>query len=209
MNLRLRTLLPALLFLLIPVCAFAHPVILITYTVGYRFDANGLQGFTETWWFDKIHSKQILQMFDSNHNGTIDPSELPALQRGYFDDLKDYNFFNSVVVNGRAVPTTKVSDFSARFADDQLIYTFFVPLPIPATSSSQEVDITIWDPTYYTDLTPRGNDAVAIEKPSAIDASVSIANDHRHFYHMAPDVILIKPPPFYLKMMVVTFKRAG
>lgn len=196
-------------FLAIPVSAFAHPVILITYTVGFRFDSNELQGFTETWWFDQVHSQQILQMFDANHNGQIDPGELPALKAGYFEDLRDYNFFSSVVLNGKAIPTKAVADFSARFENHTMVYRFFVPLKIPVAASGQELDLTVWDPTYFTDLSPRGSDPFTLDKPAPVAATVSTADDHRHFYHIAPDIVIVKKPPFYLKMIVVRFKKAG
>jgi ABC-type uncharacterized transport system substrate-binding protein len=187
----------------------AHPVILITYRQDFSFDSGGLTGFSETWKFDQVHSEQILQMFDANHNGKIDPAEMPALQKGYFDDLKDYSYFTSIVLDGKPVATPDVTNFSAVFEDNRMIYHFFVPLRVAASAEEHELDITIWDPTYYTDLSVEGADALTLRKPASIDASVSVANDHRHFYNLAPGVTLVKPPPFFLKMIVVRFKEAG
>jgi len=187
----------------------AHPVILITYRQDFNFDSGGLTGFYETWKFDQVHSEQILQMFDANHNGKIDPDEMAALQKGYFDDLKDYSYFTSIVLDGKPVATPTVTDFNAAFEDNRMIYHFFVPLRVPASADEHELDVTIWDPTYYTDLSVEGADALTLRRPASIDASVSVANDHRHFYNLAPGVTLVKAPPFYLKMIVVRFKQAG
>ncbi len=208
-------LLTAMLVLLglffVPASVFAHPVILIKFEIKFQFNARGLEGFWETWWFDTPHSAQIMQMFSLHpeSNGEISPSQLPALKRGFFDDLRDYNYFSSVVVDGKEIPTKRVSSFSASYADRRVIYHFFVPLAVAATPEEQEVDVTVWDPTYYTDLSPEGDDAVTVEAPESISAKISVANDHRHFYNLAPDVVLIKPPPFYLKMQVVRFKLSG
>ncbi len=114
-------LLAVILSLGLPGAAFAHPVILIDYTMKVQFDSSGLQGFYETWRFDDVHSTEILKMFDKNGNGQIDPAELPALKRGYFDDLKDYSYFASIVVNGKEVPTREVSDFAATDEDGRMI----------------------------------------------------------------------------------------
>jgi len=202
-------LLAFILSLGLPAAAFAHPVILIDYTMKAQFDSSGLQGFHETWRFDDVHSTEILKMFDKNGNGQIDPAELPALKRGYFDDLKDYSYFASILVNGKEVPTREVSDFSATYEDHRMIYRFFVPLKVPATARDQEVDVTVWDPTYFTDLSPDGEGAFTIDKPDGMAATLSIANDRRHFYNLGPGVALVKKPPFYLKMVVVRFQIAS
>jgi len=206
---RLRTILFLLGFLVIPVAAFAHPVVFITFKIQFTFNSSGLEGFNELWRFDQVHSEQILQMFDTNHNGKIDPSELPALERGYFDDLKDYSYFTSIVVDGKEVPTKTVADFSATYEDHRMVYRFFVPLKVPIAASDQEVDVTLWDPTYFTDLSPEGDHAITVSKPNSIEATISVANDHRHFYHLAPDLVLVKAPPFYLRMQVVRFRAGG
>jgi len=196
-------------FIALPVAAFAHPVIIITYGVDFSFSASGLRGFHEVWHFDRVHSQQILQMFDANQNGRIDPDELPALKRGYFDDLDKYNYFTSIVLNGKALPTKGVTDFSAAFENNSMVYRFFVPLEVPATSAGQELDVTVWDPTYYTDLNLDAGNALRMQKPSAIHATISMANDHRHFWQIAPDVVLVKALPFYLKMIVVKFRSGA
>ncbi len=192
----------------IPVSAFAHPVILISFRIEFKFNSHGLQGFWETWRFDATHSAQILQMFGLHPepNGEISPSQLPTLKKGFFDDLKDYNYFTSMVVDGKELPTKSALDFSASYTDGRVIYHFFVPLDVPATAADQDLDVTIWDPTYYTDLSPEGSHALTIDKPDGIEASVFTANDHRHFYNLAPGMVLVKPPPFYLKMQVVRFR---
>lgn len=198
-------------FLLVPVSAFAHPVIYLDFRIEFKLNAHGLQGFWETWRFDAPHSVMIVKMFKlrPEANGAISRGQLPTLKRGFFDNLKDYNYFSSIVVDGKELPTKRVSHFSASFVHGRMFYHFFVPLVVPATDAEQEVDVTCWDPTYYTDLSPEGHDAVTVEGPSSITATVSVANDHRHFYNLAPDIVLIKKPPFYLKMQVIRFRLAG
>jgi len=203
---RTRRFLIAAAFLALPVAAFAHPVIIITYGVDFSFSSAGLRGFNEVWHFDKVHSREILQMFDANGNGQIDSGELPALKRGYFDDLEKYNYFTSIVLNGKALPTKGITDFSAAFENNSMVYRFFVPLEVPATADGQELDVTVWDPTYYTDLNLDAGNALKMQKPASIHATISMANDHRHFWQIAPDVVLVKALPFYLKMIVVKFK---
>ncbi len=197
--------------LLLPGSVSAHPVITIAYRIHFSFSSKGLRGLSEVWRFDQVHSEQIAQMFNLHPGpgGTIDSAELPALKQGYFDDLRDYSYFTTVVVDGREVPTKTVTDFSAAYRDSTMIYRFFVPLDVPAAAWTREVDVTIWDPTYFTDLSPEGSEAVTLAKPPAITASVYTANDHRHFYHLASDLVLMKTPPFYLKMQVVRFRLAG
>ena len=191
----------------LPATAFAHPVIIITYHVRFIFNSQGLTGFYEQWKFDQVHSIAILDLFDRNHNGQIDPSELPALKRGYFDNLKRFSYFTSIVLNGKALPTDRVTDFSATFRNHRMLYHFFVPLRIRAKPRPQELDVTVWDRTYFTDLNLQRGNALRIVKPQSIHATIGMADDHRHFWHIAPDVVLVKALPFYLKMIVVRFSR--
>ncbi|MDA8426626.1 MAG: DUF1007 family protein [Treponema sp.] len=196
-----------LLGLLLPIAASAHPAVKISYWMDFRLDSSGLAGIEETWRFDAKHSEQILEMFDANHNGVIDPSELPALERGYFDNLARYSFFTTIVADGEPVAAKVAKDFSAEYRDHRMYYRFFLPLEIPASSRTREVDVTVWDPTYFTDMEPGDEAAVTVHKPRDITARIYSANDHRHFYNIAPDVRLIKKPPFYLQMQVLEFGR--
>jgi len=197
-----------LLCLLLPVAASAHPALTISYQMDFRLDSRGLAGIGETWRFDEKHSAQILEMFDSNHNGAIDPSELPALERGYFDNLARYSFFTTVVADGKPVAAKVAKEFAADYRDHRIYYRFFLPLEIPASSRKREVDVTVWDPTYFTDMEPAGEAAITVHKPRDITVRIYSANDHRHFYSIAPDVRLIKKPPFYLQMQVLIFGRS-
>ncbi len=192
--------------LVCPVAAWAHPVVTITFWLKFKLDSTGLVGMDETWEFDQTHSKQILTMFDSNHDGTIGPTELPALKRGYFDHLEKFSYFNTVVLDGHPATLGTATDFSATYRDHRMYYHMFLPLQVKASDRLQEVDVTIWDPTYFTDLEPHGSSAISVEKSDGIAATVYSANDHRHFYNLAPGVTLIKKPPFYLPMHVLKFK---
>lgn len=200
---------PFLLCLILPFAVSAHPALSISYRLEFRMDSRGLVGIEEIWRFDGKHSRQILEMFDSNHNGNIDPSELPALKRGYFDNLSRYSFFTTVVADGKTVPMDRATDFAAEFRDDRMYYRFFLPLRLSVSTREQKVDVTIWDPTYFTDMEPDGEGSITIRKPPEIEARIYTANDHRHFYNIAPDVRLIKKPPFYLRMQVLEFGRAS
>jgi len=191
---------------LFPASAFAHPVVDISYWLGFKLDSKGLEGINETWEFDQEHSTQILQMFDANHDGKIEPSELPALEQGYFDHLKQYSYFTTIVIDGKAAATGTASKFSADYHDNRMFYHFHIALRISASKEEHEVDVTIWDPTYFTDLEPANSNAITVQAPENLTAKIYTANDHRHFYNMAPDVILIKKPPFYLPMQVLKFK---
>jgi ABC-type uncharacterized transport system substrate-binding protein len=201
----------AVLLLLFPATAFAHPVVTIRYRLDFRLDASGLRGISETWVFDAVHSAQILKMFDTNGDGRIESSELPSLERGYFDDLKHYSYFTTVVIDGKEAKTGNAQDFSADFdpQNHRMVYHFYLPLVVKAEPRDREVDITIWDPTYFTDLEPVDASAIRLSKPRSISATIHTGNDHRHFYNIAPDVILIRKPPFYLPMQVLKFRTSG
>ncbi len=188
-----------------PAPAYAHPHIWITCRLAFRFDASGLEGFTEVWRFDETTSEQILQMFDANGNGRIDRAELPALKAGYFDGLKDYSYFTSIRVDGLGLPTPTPTAFEADYRDSRMVYRFFVPLALPAGQRAREVTVTVWDPTYFTDIDFEPTAAIAIEKNGAIECGASIESDPLDRYRLPPDLYVSQPPPVTLKMAVVRF----
>ena len=64
---------------LFPATAFAHPDTYISWWFGFKLVSKGPEVIDEAREFDQEHSTQILQMFDANHDGKIEPADSNAI----------------------------------------------------------------------------------------------------------------------------------
>lgn len=51
-----------------------------------------------TWVFDEFFSSMIADEFDSNHNNTLEKSEIDAVKKGAFANLATFDYFSALIV---------------------------------------------------------------------------------------------------------------
>ena len=90
-----------LLFALNPQSAFPHPHVFIDNTVAIVFDGEGLAGFRLYWLFDEMFSNMLIHDYDKNGDGKFEEGEIKGLKRGAFSNLKKFNYFIRLKVNGK------------------------------------------------------------------------------------------------------------
>ncbi|MBW7957044.1 MAG: DUF1007 family protein [Deltaproteobacteria bacterium] len=77
--------------------AWSHPHMSIDNSVTAVFDANGLAGFRLEWTFDEMSSSIFILDFDVNKNGRLEKSEIAALEKGAFSNLKNFEYFTNIL----------------------------------------------------------------------------------------------------------------
>lgn len=147
--------LPFFLLTLFPMKAevFGHAHVWIHNGIIVHFDKNGLAGFKEEWVFDEMFSHMIIHDFDRNQNGRFEPFETSEIYKGAFSNLKNFNYFTHVKINGKSFKVSFVKDFKAKIVKNRVVYHFFVPCHVKATSSFKEIRISIYDESFYTSIT--------------------------------------------------------
>jgi ABC-type uncharacterized transport system substrate-binding protein len=130
----------------------AHPHVWLDVHLTYVFDEKGLAGIRQEWKFDEMFSLMILDNNDTDHNNILDAGEVAKIKAGAFDNLKSFNYFTTIRINGNQFEIKWVTDFSAEVRNDRLVYKFFVPCHITATSAYKSINITVTDETFYTDI---------------------------------------------------------
>jgi len=118
-----------------------------------HFDNNGMAGFKEEWVFDEMFSNMIIHDYDKNQNGRFEPSEVKEIYKGAFSNLKNFEYFTHVKINGKPFKVKFVKDFKAKIVKNFVIYHFFVPCHIKSLSSFQEIRIGIYDESFYASIT--------------------------------------------------------
>jgi ABC-type uncharacterized transport system substrate-binding protein len=142
---------------IVPFISFAHPHVFIDNRIGVVFNERGLEGFNHEWTFDEMFSSTIIQEFDLNADGKFNEDEIKEVKKGAFSNLKEYDYFTEIEVNGQQFEIQGINNFYAEIDSGVMIYEFFMPCEVVATSESQEVKIAVFDPTYFVQvlLTPK------------------------------------------------------
>lgn len=154
---------------------WAHPHVWVDYSVKVVFDANGLSGFEHRWIFDDIFGTSIIADYDSNQDGSFSTAEISAIETDAFSNLKNYNYFNLIEIDGNTVSGVETEDFSAEIFNGKLVYTFFVPCSVTATSSKKTISLWVYDESYFVDFSFQYLDEDL--NGSSVDADVEIEID--------------------------------
>ena len=127
-----------------------HAHVWIRNAVIVHFDKDGMAGFKQEWVFDEMFSNMIIHDFDKNQNGKFEPAEVKEVKKGAFSNLKKFDYFTHVKINGKPFRVKFVKDFHAKIVKNIVVYHFFVPCHIKATLSYKEIRIGIYDKSFYT-----------------------------------------------------------
>jgi ABC-type uncharacterized transport system substrate-binding protein len=164
----------ALAVVLTPADAPAHPHVFVDHSVVVRAGAGGIEGLDVTWAFDPLFSAMIVQSFDADRDGTLSAVEVRAIEEKHFDNIKRFNYFLDIKVNGRTVPVT-VRGFRARVPRDRVVYAFTVP--VAADGAQGTLEIVVSDPTFYTAFLPDEKSPLAVQASGPFRVECALRRD--------------------------------
>ncbi len=130
--------------------AEAHPHVFVDCSLTFEFDEQGLKGVRQKWWFDEMFAAMILGDFDKNHDNILTPDEAKALEQGAFINLKNFDYFTRIYVDGSPFKPVEAVQFIPSIEDGTLIYTFLVPLRLD--HNKHEVKVAVYDESFYTSV---------------------------------------------------------
>ncbi len=187
-----------LMGVVLPGTAGAHPHIFIENSVRVMFDGAGMTGLAVRWIFDEMFSATMIEEFDGNKDGTFSTAEVEALRKGAFSNLENYHYFTYISTAAKTYEITRVENFHAVIKNHKIIYTFFVPCKIQASSKPAKVTIAVYDETYYSDIALTTYTCDHTAAPGIVSSSIKeIENAGKSYYfgQIAP------------VELIVTFKR--
>jgi len=173
----------------------AHPHVFIDNRVSVLFDDKGLAGFRHEWSFDEMFSSTIIQEFDLNADGKFDEKEIKDVERGAFSNLKEYNYFIDITINGKQFKIQGIKDFYAEIDSGIMVYEFFLPCKVTATFDNQEVKIAVYDPTYFVQVLWVSEDPFSFKDTSNVEHSYEAIEDGKNSYYygqIIPEALKIK-----------------
>lgn len=135
-----------------PLRTGAHPHVFVHTGVQIVFDDKGMAGVRVLWIFDEMFSNMIISEFDQNANRKFEPTEVATLKEGAFSYLRNFHYFTHIKIDGNKFTVDFVKDFSADIKENKLIYRFFVPCHVTAIDTFKEVNLAIYDSSYYCNI---------------------------------------------------------
>jgi len=119
------------------------------------------------WLFDTMYSVSILEDLEIVPDGQLTALQQQIIKKEAFDHVANYNYFTKLIINGAAQKIASVSNFAVQYNDDQLLYSFLIPLDLPISQTPTDIIISQYDQTYfvavYFDGTVHGTPPEAIQ----------------------------------------------
>ena len=159
-----------------------HPHVFIYNSINVLFDEKGLAGFRVKWVFDEMFSNMIINDFDKNRNRRFESQEIEHIKNGAFSNLKNFDYFTHIKIAEKIFKVKFVKDFSADIKDNALVYWFFIPCHIRATSSFNEIKISIYDMSFYCSVFLT-KDPVGFENDSSYEHHHKIGRNKKEAYY--------------------------
>ncbi len=165
-----------LLILLNSYPLFSHPHVFIDNQLKVKMTTGKVQEVRIIWMFDAFFSSNIIMQFDRNRNKRFEPGEIESVRQGAFQNLKNFNYFTFIEINGQNRKVQSVRDFSAFISGNRLIYEFTVVVNAPVRPGGK-ISIWIFDPTNYVAFGEPKAAQVAILGKKPAGCKISIINN--------------------------------
>ena len=146
-----RCLALALLALFAAGKAQAHPHVWVTMTSELVYGADGsATGVRHAWTFDDMFSTFATQGLESKEKGKFTRDELAPLAQVNVESLKEFDYFTLARAKGNKADFNPPVDYWLEFKDGLLTLHFTLPFKAPA--KAQNLDIEVYDGTYFVDF---------------------------------------------------------
>jgi ABC-type uncharacterized transport system substrate-binding protein len=131
--------------------AFAHPHVWVTMQTSLVYGADGtLTGIRNAWTFDDMFSTYATQGLESKEKGVFTRDELKDLAEVNVSSLRENDFFTQAKLDGKAPEFADPTDYFLEYKDQMLTLHFTLPLKKPV--KARDVDLDIYDPSYFVDF---------------------------------------------------------
>jgi len=130
-----------------------------------------------------MFSSTIIQEFDLNADGKFDEKEIKDVERGAFSNLKEYNYFVDITINGKHFKIQGIKDFYAEIDSGVMIYDFFLPCEVTAILDNQEVKIAVYDPTYFVQIIWVSENPFSFKDISNVELGYEVIEDEKNSYY--------------------------
>jgi len=131
--------------------ARAHPHVWATVRSEIILDANRqITGVRHAWTFDEMYSAMAVQGLDTNGDGVFSAEELKPLTEVNIKSLKEFDYFTFVHIgDADNLPLKPPENSSLDYDKSVLTLHFTLPLETPVNAHGQEVQVDVYDPSFF------------------------------------------------------------
>jgi len=143
----------------------AHPHVFVDQKLHFISDGNTCIAVELEWLFDSMFSATILEDTHITKKGELSVAEQASIKKTYFDNLKYYNFFTKLSVDGKARKLPTPENFESWLSDGRVGYRFRFPIKPAFGPGKHKVEVLVVDETYFTDFTPLDQMITSVRGP--------------------------------------------
>lgn len=159
----------------------AHPHVWIDVSSEIVITDAKISGLWTTWDFDPDYSLLILTDHDANGDGRFDASESAQVRKGYFDNLKRYDYFVHWAQGGKPLVAGALSEFQASvLPSNRVRFRFLLTSSIPLSRSA--TSLAYFDETIFVDLGFAKGSSVGVVGEGASQATITLAAPRRGLF---------------------------
>ena len=141
--------------------AQAHPHVWVTMTSEVVYAPDGsVTGVRHAWQFDDMFSAFATQGIEAKKKGEFTREELAPLAEVNVTSLKEFDYFTYAKANGKKTPFGGPVDYYLEYKDSLLTLHFTLPFKAPV--KTQNLDVEMFDPSYFVDFSFAEKDPVKL-----------------------------------------------
>lgn len=129
--------------------AKAHPHVFAEARLEVSINNGEIGELRHVWRFDELFSSTVLLEFDMNANLKFERDELEAVGKVVHASLADFDYYTSIISDGRDIGIAAPDAIHVDFRDGQLLM-FFAVTPDRPVPMNGKMSFGVYDPTMYT-----------------------------------------------------------
>src|SRR5262249_16471597 len=140
--------------------AQAHPHVWVTMMSEVVYAPDGsVTGVRHAWQFDDMYSTFATQGLEAKKKGEFTREELPPLAEVNVTSLKEFDYFTFARAAGKKARFAEPTDYWLEYKDSILTLHFTLPFKTPV--KTQNLDVEMFDPSYFVDFSFAEKDPVS------------------------------------------------
>lgn len=124
---------------------YAHPNVMLEYRIFFKLDNYQVKSIGESWVFDKITSKELMQKYKIK-DSKLNKKQSTELAKKIMEGLYDVRYFTYISVDSEDIGRVKASNFKAQIKDKTLSIAFNINLPNPINLKANNLSVEVKDP---------------------------------------------------------------
>jgi ABC-type uncharacterized transport system substrate-binding protein len=160
--------------------AAAHPHVWVTMKAQVVYAPDGsVTGVRHAWTFDDMFSVFATQGIDGKTKGEFTREELKPLAQTNVESLKDFDYFTYAKSNGNNLEFAEpLGDYYLDYDSKETVLTLHFTLPLKKPLKAKEVEIDIFDPSYFVDFSfVKDNPVALVGAPAACEVSAELPKE--------------------------------